>query len=309
MRNLTRKRITGILRDHIEVPRFDPGRPGPRDDGWPRISIITPSFNQARYLERTIVSIHNQGYPNLEHIIIDGGSMDESVRIIERYENVLQYWHSQPDKGQCDAINLGASHVTGRYMTWINSDDLLLPGALHRVASLIRQFPETDIIYGNQVEIDREDRVTKRVFTIDFDIRDFLYEINIIINQQSAFWKTDLFRRIGGLNDCPYAMDYDMFYRMYRTGMKYHRTPDFLSAFRIYPDSLTGSGRVGSSRKDTVDGIFRDAFERERNLMDRTVFRYWYKAGRFAREPRAMLAAVEHRLFQTLHRIRRPLKY
>ncbi|TNF47756.1 glycosyltransferase, partial [bacterium] len=162
---LNRRKLTETLKEHLADLRFDPENQSPRDNSWPGISIITPSFNQAPYLERTILSIHNQRYPNLEHIIIDGGSQDGSVDIIKRYEAVLDYWQSAPDKGHCDAINIGASRATGQYMTWVNSDDLLLPGALHRVASVIRESPATDIVYGNQVEIDQDDRVTKRVFT------------------------------------------------------------------------------------------------------------------------------------------------
>lgn len=300
------RKLTEILKGHLGSLTFDVKGPPQRDETWPRITIITPSFNQGQYLERTIVSIHNQGYPNLEHIVIDGGSTDDSVDIINRYSGVLAHWQSSPDRGQCDAINTGVSHATGRVMTWINSDDMLLPGALDRVGRIIRDDPGIDLVYGNQVEVDQWDRVTKRVFTIDFDLADFLYEINIIINQQSAFWSVDLFRRIGGLNYCPYAMDYDMFYRMFKKGARYHRIDDFLSAFRIYPSSLTGSGRVKNSRNDTVDGIFKDALGRERSLLDRTLLRYRHKAGRFIAEPRAFFAAVEHRFYQALNMVRRP---
>ena len=286
--------------------KFDPLDSPLRDDSWPRITIVTPSFNQGPYLERTIVSIHNQGYPNLEHIVIDGGSTDNSVDILERYSPVLAHWQSSPDRGQCDAINIGASHATGKAMTWINSDDLLLPGTLDRVGRIMQDDPGIDLVYGNQVEVDQGDRVTKRVYTIDFDMSDFLYEVNIIVNQQSAFWSVDLFREIGGLNECPYAMDYDMFYRMFKHRIRYHRVEDFLSAFRIYPSSLTGSGQVRSYRNETVDGIFRDATGRERSLMDRTVLRYRYKAGRFIAEPRALFAAMEHRFHQVLNLVRRP---
>ncbi len=299
-------KMTKILKEHLGSMKFDPEGPLPRDNSWPRITVITPSYNQGPYLERTIVSIHNQGYPNLEHIVIDGGSTDGSVDILKRYSGVFTHWQSSPDRGQCDAINIGASHATGKVMTWINSDDLLLPGTLDQVGRILRDDPGIDLVYGNQVEVDQGDRVTKRVFTIDFDMSDFLYEVNIIVNQQSAFWSLDLFREIGGLNECPYAMDYDMFYRMFKQGIRYHRVEDFLSAFRIYPSSLTGSGQVKSSRNDTVDGIFRDAMGRDRNLMDRTVQRYRYKAGRFISEPRAIFAAVEHRFNQALAFVRRP---
>ncbi len=298
---ITRK-ITREIRKFVESPWFDLETARESDPGWPRITVVTPSFNQADFLERTILSIHNQMYPNLEHIIIDGGSTDESVDILRAYENRLAYWHSRPDHGQCDAINQGAGRATGLFMTWINSDDILLPGALHTIGNLIRQHPDTNLFYGNQVEVDISDRVTKRVYTINFDLKDFLYEVNIIIHQQSAFWKVELFRELGGLNDCPYAMDYDLFYRMISKGISWHRVEDFLAAFRMYPDSLTGSGEVRRSRAGTVDRIFEEAMGRPRNLWDKTVMKYFFKGKRFFSEPRSLIAAAEHRVGQLLNK-------
>jgi glycosyltransferase involved in cell wall biosynthesis len=105
-----------------------------KDVRWPRISIVTPTFNQANFLEKTILSILNQGYPNLEYIIIDGGSSDETVDIIRKYESRISYWVSEPDKGQSDAINKGLKVCSGDIFNWINSDDFLEPGALEKVA-------------------------------------------------------------------------------------------------------------------------------------------------------------------------------
>ena len=295
--------ITGEIRGFLESPRFDPADPPESDPAWPKISIITPSFNQADFLERTILSIHNQLYPNLEHIVIDGGSTDGSVEVLKKFENRLSYWHSRPDQGQCDAINQGASKATGSFMTWINSDDLLLQGALDRIGNLIRKHPDTDLFYGNHVEVDESDRVTKRVYTINFDLKDFLYEVHIIFHQQSSFWKVELFRELGGLNDCPYAMDYDLFYRMISRGIRWHRIEDYLAAFRIYPESLTGSGEVMRSRSATVDGIFHQALGRRRNLWDKTVMKYLYKTKRFLSEPRSLIAALENRIWRARSRV------
>ncbi len=256
-------------------------------------------------MERTILSIHNQGYPNLEHIVVDGGSTDGTVDIIRRYEPLLKHWESGSDRGQWDAINRGVELASGGYMTWINSDDVLLPGSLMKVGSFLAKNPDTDIYYGNMVEIDARDSVTKRVYTVDFDIRDFLYEVNIIFNQPAAFWKSDLFRKIGGLRECRYSMDYDMFYRMIRKGANYRRTDSFLSGFRVHPRSLTGSGQVRRHRGPTVDAVFRDYFGRDRGFIDRTFMKTLFRARRFTIEPRAFFAAIEHRIgqiFRVFHR-------
>ena len=116
---------------------------------YPKISIITPSYNQGQFLEQTILSILSQDYPNLEYIIMDGGSSDNSVEIIRKHEDNLTYWVSEPDKGQSDAINKGFQRATGDILTWLNSDDYYLPGTLHTVAEYFTQHPDVECIYGD----------------------------------------------------------------------------------------------------------------------------------------------------------------
>jgi len=292
------RKFTDQIREFIQSSLFDPQAPPQADPAWPRITIVTPSFNQAPFLERAIISIHNQEYPNLEHIIIDGGSTDGSIEILRRFENRFHHWQTGPDGGQSDAINIGASHATGTYMMWINSDDMLLPGALHTMARAFEENPGIDLLFGNQVEIDEGDRVLKRRYTVDFDINDFLYEINIIVLQQSAIWRTDLFKGIGGLKLYRYAMDYDMMYRMYRAGARFHRISHFLSAFRVHSGGLTGSGEVARRRGNEIDEVFRDYMGRDRNLIDRVFMRAFHKTKRILLHPHTLLAAVEHRTWQ-----------
>ena len=115
---------------------------------YPRISIVTPSFNQGKYIEQTIQSVLSQNYPNLEYIIIDGGSTDGTVEIIKKYEQQLTYWISEPDKGQTDAINKGFAKCTGEIFNWINSDDYYSPNSLHIVAEVFSENPTAKVVCG-----------------------------------------------------------------------------------------------------------------------------------------------------------------
>jgi len=127
----------------------------------PRITIVTPSFDQAKYLPETIESVLKQDYPNLEYIIIDGGSTDGSVDVIKRYERHLSYWVSEKDSGQSEAINKGFKKATGEFFNWINSDDVLFPGALHRIAEAFAKNPDADLIVGDHARSHADGRIIK----------------------------------------------------------------------------------------------------------------------------------------------------
>jgi glycosyltransferase involved in cell wall biosynthesis len=126
----------------------------------PRITVVMPSFNQAAYLEEAICSVLSQGYPDLEFMILDGDSSDGSQEIIERYRDQLSHWYSQPDGGQSAAIDRGMGLATGDLAGWLNSDDVLLPGALHAVAKAYRRNPESGLLGGNLVFMDRNSIIT-----------------------------------------------------------------------------------------------------------------------------------------------------
>ena len=137
----------------------------------PTISIITPSFNQARFLPRTIESVLTQDYPNMEYILMDGGSTDGSLEIIRNYADRLSYWESKPDRGQTDAINKGFARATGKYLAWLNSDDVYKPGAISEAVDFLENHPEAAMVYGDCTFIDAQDRKSgafrqhRRMFT------------------------------------------------------------------------------------------------------------------------------------------------
>lgn len=166
---------------------------------YPKISIVTPNYNMAPFLEQTIQSVLGQGYPNLEYIIIDGGSTDGSVDIIKKYEHQLTYWVSEPDKGMYDAIQKGFGHSTGEIMAWINSDDYYHPGAFGLVAELFAQFPAVDWLSGNPTSLDDRGR-TVYVSPLPRYPRLIYFVSNRYewIQQESTFWRRALWEKAGG---------------------------------------------------------------------------------------------------------------
>lgn len=203
-----------------------------------KISIITPSYNQANYLEQTILSVLNQDYDNIEYIIIDGGSTDGSVDIIKKYEDKLAYWISEKDKGQSHAINKGLEYVTGDVMNWLNSDDWLEAGAVSKIMKYFQKNPEIDVVFGNcniiypQIE-------TKIYKAVPFDPIDFASRISV--HQPSTFWRACLMQNIGRLDESlNYCMDYDLWAKMLFTH-KSGLLNETLANFRRYPESKSSN--------------------------------------------------------------------
>ena len=180
----------------------------------PLISIITPSFNQARFLEETMRSVLEQDYPNIEYIVIDGGSTDGSLQIIHKYTDRLTYWQSRPDKGQTDAINQGFGRATGEILAWLNSDDILYPGAVKAAVQQLQDHPEVGMVYANCQWINAEGKVIGNFPAAQTDLHK-LRRGYVHIPQQTAFFRADLWRKVGPLDDSFYfAMDYDLWTRL-----------------------------------------------------------------------------------------------
>lgn len=183
----------------------------------PKVSIITPSYNQGEFLEETILSVLGQDYPNIEHIIIDGGSKDNSVDIIEKYQEHLAYWVSEPDRGQCHAINKGFARATGEILHWLNSDDLLAPGAVSQGVAALQAHPDVDVVYTDFDQLTQETGSIERykVWAVDFPI---LLKDNCI-PQPTAFFRSSLLDRIGPLDEeLHIALDWEFWLRAARVG-------------------------------------------------------------------------------------------
>ncbi|MBN2256476.1 MAG: glycosyltransferase [Anaerolineaceae bacterium] len=204
----------------------------------PLVSIVTPSRNQARFLEDTMKSVISQDYPRIEYLVIDGNSSDGSRKIIQKYQKELTYWVSEPDQGQTDAINKGFSHASGDILAWLNSDDAYLPGTVTRAVDYLNTHPEVGMVYGDALYIDECGRVIGK-FPARQTNYNRLRQGFVHIPQQSAFFRTALWKQVGPLDPGFYfAMDYDLWVRISRIStIAYH--PETWSLFRLHPDAKT----------------------------------------------------------------------
>ncbi len=237
-----------------------PQLPATMPDGrpWPRVSIVTPSYNQAEFIEETIRSVLLQGYPNLEYIIIDGGSTDGSVEIIRKYAPWLAYWVSEPDRGQSHAINKGFERATGEVLAWLNSDDTYEPGALGKVAEFLRAHPDVGMVYGDCRKIDDQGRFIGTCPARAFDMKPLVCN-QWFIPQQSAFFRQSVLRAVGAVKeDLHLVMDWDLWLRIALTGFKIVYVPALLASFRIYPETKTNSQfeRSGQEKFAVLDSLF-----------------------------------------------------
>lgn len=227
----------------------------------PRISVVTPSYNQVRYIEETILSVLRQGYPNLEYIIIDGGSTDGTVDVIRKYEARLTYWVSERDSGQSEALNKGFSVATGRWLAWLNSDDVYLPGTLFKVSECIRNNPSVDWIVGSTLLYD-EATDTINIFYPSGDSSNWVDFVctkwsGIALPQPSSFWSRNSWLSVGPLNESlHFTMDHDLWGRMAYKGYRPYCLEDHLSLFRIHSESKTGRG-MSSFYEEEIDVVSR----------------------------------------------------
>jgi glycosyltransferase involved in cell wall biosynthesis len=241
---------------------------------YPRISIVTPSYNQGQYLEETIQSILSQNYPNLEYIIIDGGSTDSSVDIIKRYSKYLAFWVSEKDKGQSDAINKGFAKATGDIFTWLNSDDLYNPGVLFQVADYWTKHPDCRFLTGDGEYVDPTGRIRWYYYKAGpFSHTDLFHTCKgIRLLQPSVFFGRDAFVQAGGLeNDLYYAMDLDLWLRILRKH-KLHYLPICISRLRRHEKAKTWPTAVESVEKEIGKVIER--YLDEIDMFNRIIVKY-----------------------------------
>jgi len=226
--------------------------------GLPKISLVTPVFNSARYLEATIRSVLSQRYPNLEYIIIDGGSTDGSTEIIRKYAPQLHAWVSEPDRGMYDAINKGFARSSGELMGWISATDLLHDGALFVVGGVFQAFPEVEWITGRPTGFSDDGMAVEILNLRQWSRLPFLAGANRYIQQESTFWRRSLWERVGGRVDDSRrnCSDFELWVRFFRYA-KLYPVDALIGGFRSHPDSL------GLQNLDECHRIHDEIIEKE----------------------------------------------
>jgi glycosyltransferase involved in cell wall biosynthesis len=249
----------------------------PDGSPWPRISIVTPSFNQGQFLEETIRSVLLQGYPDIEYIIIDGGSTDNSVEIIKKYEPWLAYWVSEPDRGQSHAINKGFERSTGEIMAWLNSDDMFLPEIFGTVGENIAGFSFPMLLIGNRVYIDAKSLITKFCY-IGFgqaNLSLIAWGISPGIFQESSFWNRSAWSICGPLDERLFgAFDLDFFCRILSQKSLVKENCKFFGAYRKWGNTKCeiDSERVMIEVSE-IRSRYRKGFNLLRYKISRILFR------------------------------------
>ncbi|MBA7515426.1 Chondroitin synthase [subsurface metagenome] len=216
---------------------------------YPKVSIITPSLNQGQFIEETIISVKNQDYPNIEHIVIDGGSKDGTIDILKKYPHLI--WKSQPDKGQSDALNKGFRMAKGEIIGWLNSDDTYLPKAISTAVNFFQSNPEYDMVYGDFCKIDGTGKVFERRKQLDFTLLGLKSGLCYIC-QPTVFFRKRVFDKMEYLDvNLRHAMDYDLWMRI-ALNFKVKHIPGFVANFRYHKDSKTVSEFVSQIQEERL---------------------------------------------------------
>ena len=260
----------------------------------PKISVITPSFNQAPFLEETIQSVLSQGYPDLEYIVMDGGSTDGSTEIIRKYADRLADWKSAKDGGQADAIRTGFASAAGEILCWLNSDDTIAPGTLKTVGEFFAANSFVDLVYGDLNLVDAEG---KYLYTARPLLRlgILVYE-NAFIPQQAMFWRRSLYERVGGVDPgLRFAMDFDLVIRFLLAGANVRKLPGVLANYRWHPTAKS------STIRDVMEMEICELVRRhlpavaDEPAWRRFLKKVYFRGLRFGHEPRSFATALMSR--------------
>lgn len=242
----------------------------------PRVSIVTISFNQGKFLERAIRSVLEQDYRDIEYIVVDPGSTDGSRDIIERYRPRISKIILEPDNGPAHGLNKGFAAASGDILGYINADDAYLPGAITKAAAAFESNAQADVVYAHSYIVDHQGRVLRRSRSVPFDLRLYAYGA-VVVMQQSTFFRRQAFEDAGGFNESNRtSWDGELLVDLARSGSKFVMVDDYWSVFAIYPGSITASAKYNQQyQKDharmfrTITGVEYDQANKAKFLLAR----------------------------------------
>jgi GT2 family glycosyltransferase len=208
-----------------------------------RVTVVTPSFNQAAYLAQAMGSVLSQNVGDLEYIVVDGGSTDGTISILRRYDRQLAWWVSEPDEGQAAALKKGFAVASGEFLAWLNSDDLLQPNCLQRAVSVLQRSPEIDLVYGNCISIDSRGEIIRRARSRQWSLLDLL--CMRIISQPTVVFRRKAYERAGGMDATFHLlMDHDLWLRIAAAGQIMH-VDEVWAGARVHAEAKNSRCRMG----------------------------------------------------------------
>ncbi|MFN5458317.1 MAG: glycosyltransferase family 2 protein [Bacteroidota bacterium] len=235
---------------------------------YPKISIITPSYNQGEFIEETIQSVIGQNYPNLEYIIVDGGSTDQTLDVIKKYESFISKWVSEKDNGQSHAINKGIAMSTGSIIAWLNSDDFYLPGSLNYMSEQFNKFVGPTIHYLNCIHLQYKNGIPSTYVSNVGKYKLQELEVFDYIIQPSTFWNRPTLEEVGFLReDLNFGFDWEWFLRAKSLGVSFYSGKKVLSVYRIHDKHKTGTG--GNSRQLELLKIYKESGSKYADLFEK----------------------------------------
>lgn len=258
-----------------------------------RISIVTISYNQARFLEQAICSVINQDYLDIEYIVVDPGSTDGSREIIEKYRDRIDKIIFEPDEGSADGLNKGFKHATGDVYGFLNADDYLLPGAIHAIVAAFKSNHQKDVLSGNAYIVDLNGKPIRKFYSRRFTPLRAVYGAATLA-QQSTFFRSGCFKKAGGFNKTnQVAWDGELWIDMALNGAQFGRIGEFLGAFRIYPQSISLSEHSSTKYEEYKKAIFKKMRKKNYRVSDR-ILRFVLKFLEYFENPKLLIERLRH---------------
>ena len=259
-----------------------------------RISIVTISFNQAKFISACIESVLAQDYDDIEYIVVDAGSTDGSREIINQYSSKLARVIFEPDKGPADGLNKGFGCATGDIFYYINADDVLLPGAIHHAVEYFTRRPDADILIGNGYQLDKSGEVVRKIFSTKWSLTRYVYGTSNAV-QQATFFRRVAFVRAGGFNiENRTCWDGELLVDMALCGARFKQSKIFFGGFRIHDASITGSGRLLQPYITDIDRIKKKILGRSRTKAD-SLLSILFRIEKIVRQPSVTLYNLNRR--------------